>query len=325
MSRIGVFICHCGENIARTVDVRAGRRRRSGRIPASPTPSDYKYMCSDPGQNLLKKAIEEHNLDRRRRRRLLARACTRRPSATPPTQAGLNPFLCEMANIREHCSWVHEDRDEATAKAIDIVRMMVERVKQNRPLEPITRPGHQARPGHRRRHRRHPGGPRHRRRRPRGHPGRDGSPPSAATWPSSRETFPTLDCSQCIMTPRMVEACQPPQHQPPHLQRGREGRRLHRQLPGHDPQEGPLRRHGPNAPAAASAWPNARRRRSPASSTGTGHAHGHLRPVPPGGAQHPGHRPGELHLLQDRQVRASAQEGVRPRAPIDYDTRTTSS
>ncbi len=82
--------------------------------------TDYKYMCSDPGQNLLKKAIEEHNLTG-----VVVAACSPRMHEKTFRQrrrsAGLNPYLCEMANIREHCSWVHEDREEATAKAIDIV------------------------------------------------------------------------------------------------------------------------------------------------------------------------------------------------------------
>ena len=68
-------------------------------------------MCSDPGQALIKKAIEEHELDRRGRRRLLAAHAREDLPQRGRTQAGLNPYLCEMANIREHCSWIHEDRE----------------------------------------------------------------------------------------------------------------------------------------------------------------------------------------------------------------------
>ena len=85
---------------------------------------DYKYMCSDPGQNLLKKAVAEHRLDG-----VVVAACSPRMHEKTFRKAahaaGLNPFLCEMANIREHCSWVHEDRGEATAKASEIVGMLV--------------------------------------------------------------------------------------------------------------------------------------------------------------------------------------------------------
>jgi len=130
MSRIGVFVCHCGENISRTVDVdkvAVASRQLLGVTHAC----EYKYMCSDPGQVLLKKAVAEHKLDG-----VVVAACSPRMHEKTfrkaAEQAGLNPFLCEMANIREHCSWVHEDRDEATAKAIDIVHMLVERVKRNR-------------------------------------------------------------------------------------------------------------------------------------------------------------------------------------------------
>ena len=165
-------------------------------------------MCSDPGQALVKQAIEEHELDRRRRRRLLA-AHAREDLPPRRSQAGLNPFLCEMANIREHCSWIHEDREEATAKAIDIARTIVEKVKHNRPLETIRIPvtkralvigggiaGIQAALDI-----------------------ADGGaevvlvekePSIGGHMSQLSETFPTLDCSQCILTPRMVEVYQHP-------------------------------------------------------------------------------------------------------------------
>ena len=133
MSRIGVFVCHCGENIARTVDVERVSEAARGLFGVAYA-TDYKYMCSDPGQSLLKKAVAEHRLDG-----VVVAACSPRMHEKTFRKAvqatGLNPYLCEMANIREHCSWVHEDREEATAKAIAIVTMLVERVKRNKKLE----------------------------------------------------------------------------------------------------------------------------------------------------------------------------------------------
>ncbi|HQI48990.1 MAG TPA: disulfide reductase, partial [bacterium] len=111
MSRIGVFVCHCGENISATVD--CGRVAEvCGRIPGVAHSIDYKYMCSDPGQNMIREAIREKKLDG-----VVVASCS--PRMHEPTfrraceEAGLNPYLCEMANLREHCSWVHE-KGEAT-------------------------------------------------------------------------------------------------------------------------------------------------------------------------------------------------------------------
>ena len=123
--------------------------------------------------------------------------------------AGLNPYLCEMANVREHCSWIHEDRDAATEKAVDLARFIVEKVKRNVPLEPIRIPvtkralvigggiaGIQAALDL-----------------------ADGGaevilvekePSIGGHMSQLSETFPTLDCSQCILTPRMVEVYQHP-------------------------------------------------------------------------------------------------------------------
>ena len=219
MSRVGVFVCHCGENIARTVDCAAVAETLKDH-PGVAFTTDYKYMCSDPGQALVRKAIEENNLTG-----VVVAACSphmhEKTFRKAADKAGLNPYLCEMANIREHCSWVHDDRDEATAKAIDIVRTIVEKVKRNKPLVADPRPGHQARPGHRRRHRRHPGRAGHRRRRPRGRAGREGSPPSAATWPALRDL---PDAGLLAVHPHAAHGRgrSAPQHQAPHLQRGRE-------------------------------------------------------------------------------------------------------
>ena len=207
MSRIGVFTCHCGENIGGTVDCAQVAACTKG-IPGVVHSVDYKYMCSDPGQTMIKEAIREHDLTG-----VVVAACS--PRMHEPTfrnavaEAGLNPYLCEMANLREHCSWVHEKGEVTTAKAADLVRVMVEKVKHNQPLQPIHVPvtkkalvlgggiagiqaaldianaGHQVVLVEK-------------------------SPSIGGHMSQLSETFPTLDCSQCILTPRMVEAASHP-------------------------------------------------------------------------------------------------------------------
>lgn len=207
MSRIGVFICHCGENISATVD--CGRVAEvAGNLEGVAYSTDYKYMCSDPGQTLIKQAIKEKKLDG-----IVVGACS--PRMHEPTfrkacaEAGLNPYLCEMANLREHCSWVHDKSEATTQKAIDIVRTLVEKVKHNKALFPIKVPitktalvigggiagiqasldianaGHQVVLVEK-------------------------EPSIGGHMSQLSETFPTLDCSQCILTPRMVEVAQHP-------------------------------------------------------------------------------------------------------------------
>ncbi len=207
MSRIGVFICHCGENISATVDC-AKVARITSELNGVAFSTDYKYMCSDPGQTLLKDAIKEHHLDG-----VVVAACS--PRMHEPTfrkacaEAGLNPYMCEMSNIREHCSWVHPKEDLTTEKARDLVRVMVEKVKKNNSLQPIKVPvtktaivvgggvagiqaaldiancGHKVIMVER-------------------------DPSIGGHMSQLSETFPTLDCSQCILTPRMVEVAQHP-------------------------------------------------------------------------------------------------------------------
>jgi len=207
VARIGVFVCHCGENIGGTVDcaqVAEAARSLRGVVHAV----DYKYMCSDPGQNLLKEAIREKRLDG-----VVVAACS--PRMHEPTfraaaeEAGLNGYQCEMANVREHCSWVHEKANSTTAKAIDLVHIQVEKVKRDAPLHPIRVPvsrtalvlgggiagiqaaldianaGNQVILLER-------------------------SPSIGGHMSQLSETFPTLDCSQCILTPRMVEVARHP-------------------------------------------------------------------------------------------------------------------
>jgi len=138
MSRIGVFICHCGENISATVDCEKVAKTLAS-MPGVAHSVDYKYMCSDPGQSLIRSAIKEKKLTG-----VVVAACS--PRMHEPTfrkacaEARLNPFLCEMANLREHCSWVHAKGDATTDKAIDLVSMLVEKVKRNKPLFPIKVP-----------------------------------------------------------------------------------------------------------------------------------------------------------------------------------------
>jgi heterodisulfide reductase subunit A len=207
MSKIGVFVCHCGENISATVDC-AKVAETASKYDGVAFSIDYKYMCSDPGQNIIKSAIKEKGLTG-----VVVASCS--PRMHEPTfrkacaEAGLNPFMCEMANLREHCSWVHEKSEATTEKAIDLVRILVEKVKYNHSLNEIKVPvtktalvigggiaGIQAsldiaNTGHKviliER-----------------------DPSIGGHMSQLSETFPTLDCSQCILTPRMVEVAQHP-------------------------------------------------------------------------------------------------------------------
>jgi heterodisulfide reductase subunit A len=207
MARIGVFVCWCGSNIASTVDVKAVAEAAKS-FPGVTHAVEYKYMCSDPGQSLVRQAITDKKLTG-----LVVAACS--PRMHEPTfrrlalASGLNPYLVEMANIREHCSWVHDDRAQATAKATETLRMLVEKVRRNTPLEeirvPVTRRALVI------------GG---------GVAGIQAaldvvaagvetvlverSPSIGGHMAQLDETFPTLDCSQCILTPKMVDLAQNP-------------------------------------------------------------------------------------------------------------------
>jgi heterodisulfide reductase subunit A len=207
MSKIGVFVCHCGENISATVDC-AKVAETAGNWDGVAFSVDYKYMCSDPGQSLIKNAITEKGLTG-----VVVASCS--PRMHEPTfrkacaEAGLNPFMCEMANLREHCSWVHEKGEATTEKAIDLVRILVEKVKYNHELTSIKVPvtktalvigggiaGIQAsldiaNTGHK-------------------VILIEKDPSIGGHMSQLSETFPTLDCSQCILTPRMVEVAQHP-------------------------------------------------------------------------------------------------------------------
>ncbi len=139
MAHIGVFVCHCGVNIASVIDVErvAEEVRKEPGVVFSTT---YQYMCSEPGQGLIKESIQKHGLDR-----VVVAACS--PRMHEPTfrralkEGGLNPYLLAMVNIREHASWVHQSEPElATQKAIDLVRMAISKARELQPLEPILVP-----------------------------------------------------------------------------------------------------------------------------------------------------------------------------------------
>ncbi|UCG44341.1 MAG: CoB--CoM heterodisulfide reductase iron-sulfur subunit A family protein [candidate division WOR-3 bacterium] len=130
--RVGVFVCHCGINIAGTVNI-PELVKRAGNVPGVVAAADYQYCCSDPGQNLIRETIAKERLDR-----VVVACCS--PTLHEKTfrktcaAAGLNPFLCEIANIREQCAWVTKDKDEATDKASDIVALTVARATYDAPL-----------------------------------------------------------------------------------------------------------------------------------------------------------------------------------------------
>ena len=205
--KIGVFICHCGENIGRTVDCPRVAKACEW-LPGVEVSIDYKYMCSDPGQNMIKKEIIDKKLDA-----IVVGSCSphmhEKTFRKAAVAAGINPFLVEISNLREHCSWVHDDIEAATEKAIELVRMSVEKVKRNQPLTTIEVPvtkrtlvigggiaGIQAALDV-------------------ANAGYEvvlveKEPSIGGHMSQLSETFPTLDCSQCILTPRMVEVYQHP-------------------------------------------------------------------------------------------------------------------
>ncbi|MDY6875865.1 MAG: CoB--CoM heterodisulfide reductase iron-sulfur subunit A family protein [Chloroflexota bacterium] len=131
--RIGVYVCHCGVNISAMVDVEQVAEF-AATLPGVVVARDYLYMCSDPGQSLIRQDIKERNLNR-----VVVASCS--PRMHEPTfrgaaqQAGLNPYLVEMSNIREQCSWVHTDRERATEKAKSLVSSLVAKAALLKPLE----------------------------------------------------------------------------------------------------------------------------------------------------------------------------------------------
>ena len=134
--RIGVYICSCGTNIAKMIDVEAVAELVSTLENVALVKS-YKYMCSNPGQEMIVQDIIENHLNR-----IVVAACSpnmhERTFRAALRSAGLNQYLFEMANIREQCSWVHEDRNEATSKAIDLVQAAIKRVELHEELESMS-------------------------------------------------------------------------------------------------------------------------------------------------------------------------------------------
>jgi heterodisulfide reductase subunit A2 len=131
--RIGVYVCHCGHNIAATIDV-AAVANYAGQLPNVVLARDYKYMCSDPGQELIQKDIQEYKLNR-----VVVTACSpllhEHTFRNATEKGGINPFFFHMVNIREHNSWVHTDREAATTKAKAQIHAAVRRVAGHRALE----------------------------------------------------------------------------------------------------------------------------------------------------------------------------------------------
>ncbi len=202
--RIGVFVCQCGTNIAATVDTE--KAAAAGSLRDVHHAETIQYTCSDPGQRAIIDAIREKELTR-----VVIAACSPRMHETTfrraVTRAGLNPFMMDMVNIREHCSWVHSDVDTATGKAIDLTSMGVARVRKQASLfsskVPVTNrvlvigggvAGIQAALDIA----------------DAGLPVTmvERGPSIGGNMARLDKTFPTLDCSSCILTPRMVEANQ---------------------------------------------------------------------------------------------------------------------
>ncbi|MCX5805555.1 MAG: CoB--CoM heterodisulfide reductase iron-sulfur subunit A family protein [Proteobacteria bacterium] len=203
--RVGVFICHCGNNIAGTVDV-AKVAEETRKIPGVAYATTYMYTCSEPGQNEIKEAIVREGLDR-----VVVAACSPRMHELTfrrtVEKAGLNRYFFEMANIREHISWIGENKDLNTTKATEAVRMAVAKVMQNKPLYSTSFKvnkrvlvigggvaGMQA-----------------------ALDCADGglevllvekSPSVGGMMARLDKTFPTIDCSICILGPKMVDVAQ---------------------------------------------------------------------------------------------------------------------
>ena len=205
MQRIGVFVCWCGTNIAGTVDVKAVSEALKNE-PGVVFSDNYQYMCSQAGQDLIIKAVKEHNLTG-----IVVCSCSpRMHEATfrkTAAAAGLNPYMVEIANIREQCSWVHKDMASGTEKAIILGKAAVAKVNLNTPLtpgeSPVTKRALVI------------GG---------GIAGIqtaldiadagfevdivEKKPTIGGKMAQLDKTFPTLDCAACILTPKMVDVAQ---------------------------------------------------------------------------------------------------------------------
>jgi heterodisulfide reductase subunit A len=208
MARIGVFLCHCGTNIAGTVDV-PRVLEAAQKMPMVVYAAESKFTCSEPGQASIRAAIAEQRLGR-----VVIACCSPRMHENTFRKtiavAGLNPYLLEVANLREQCSWVHGfDKEAATAKAIELVRMALAKVARHEPLFPktigltkkalvvgggiagiqtaldVANAGYEVLLVER-------------------------EPSIGGRMAQLDKTFPTLDCSACILTPKMVDVAQHP-------------------------------------------------------------------------------------------------------------------
>ena len=205
MQRIGVFVCWCGSNIAATVDVEAVSEAL-GHEPGVVFSTNYQYMCSQTGQDMIKEKIHEYGLTG-------VVVCSCSPRMHEATfrktceKAGLNPYMVEIANIREQCSWIHKDKAEATEKAIILGRAAIAKVHLNAPLTAGTSPvikralvigggiagiqtaldiadaGFEVDIVEKK-------------------------PTIGGKMTQIDKTFPTLDCAACILTPKMVDCAQ---------------------------------------------------------------------------------------------------------------------
>ena len=205
MQRIGVFVCWCGSNIAGTVDVKAVAEAL-GHEPGVVFSTDYQYMCSQAGQNIIRDAIAKYHLTG-----IVICSCSPRMHENTfrktAASAGLNPYMVEIANVREQCSWVHKDMPVGTEKAIILGKAAVAKVNLNAPLtpgeSPVTKRALVI------------GG---------GIAGIqtaldiaeagfpvdivETKPTIGGKMAQLDKTFPTLDCAACILTPKMVDAAQ---------------------------------------------------------------------------------------------------------------------
>lgn len=203
MQKIGVFVCWCGSNIAATVDVEAVVRAVKHE-PGVVYATDYQYMCSEGGQSKIRQAIKDFGLTG-----IVVCSCSpRMHEATfrkTAAAAGLNPYMVEIANIREQCSWIHKNREEATEKAVILARTAVAKINLNKPLIAgesavvkralvigggiagiqsaldIAEAGYEVDIVEK-------------------------SPTIGGKMAQLDKTFPTLDCAACILTPKMVDA-----------------------------------------------------------------------------------------------------------------------
>ncbi|MGD2250224.1 MAG: FAD-dependent oxidoreductase [Candidatus Methanofastidiosia archaeon] len=206
-TKIGVYVCECGINIGSVVNSKKVAEY-AGHLPNVAVARYYKYMCSDPGQELIKKDIKEKKLDK-----VVVASCS--PRMHEPTfravveECGLNPYCFEMANIREQCSWVHTDTQKATEKAMSLIKGAVSRASYLEPLPkkevPVTpralvigggiagiqtaleiaEKGYKTYVVER-------------------------TPSIGGRMAQLDKTFPTLDCSACILTPKMVDVARHP-------------------------------------------------------------------------------------------------------------------